>query len=233
MCLFLLHSTAMAWFTASYLFHCNSSRVANGFCDFVLCFCQWLLFVSLLLLRAINITLHSFGQPTACLLLSYPTLLSLLLALFLVMSLLCVFPWLSWLPAGVLRCLGGGSRWSARAATGAAVSAGLCGWPATTLDMQHGTELPAGWEGNTRWNTSASYHLVTIDRGTRDTYPALKGYSNKIPLVPVSPLTQSEKRETQQSVSLTVERVFSGRVCELCVWVTLSCLSFFSLFTKA
>lgn len=74
---------------------------------------------------------------------------------------------------------------------------------------------------------------MTIDRGTRDRYPALKGYSNKNPLVPVSPLTQSEKRETQQSVSLTVERVFSGRVCELCVWETLSCLfSFFPLFTK-
>lgn len=109
---FLLHSTAMAWFTASYLFHCNSSRVANGFCDFVLCLCQWLLFVSLLLLRAINITLCSFGQPTACILLSYPILLSLLLALFPIMSLLCVFPLPSWLPAGVLRCLGGGSRWS-------------------------------------------------------------------------------------------------------------------------
>lgn len=33
---FLLCSTAIAWFTASYLFHCNSSRVANGFCDFCL-----------------------------------------------------------------------------------------------------------------------------------------------------------------------------------------------------
>lgn len=41
------------------------------------------------------------------------------------------------------------------------------------------------------------------------------------------PMTQPEKRETQQSVSLTVERVFSGRVCELCVWETLRYLFFF------
>lgn len=107
------------------------------------------------------------------------------------------------------------------------LSAGLCGWPAATLGIQHEMELPAGWEGNTHWSTSASHHLVTIDRGTWDRYPALKGYSNKNLLVPVSPLTQSEKRGTQQSVSLTVERVFSGRVCELCVWETLSCLFFF------
>jgi len=45
-------------------------------------------------------------------------------------------------------------------------------------------------------------------------------------------MTQPEKRETQQCVSLTAKRVFSGRVCELCVWETLSYL-FFSPLHKA
>lgn len=197
---FLHHSTAMAWFTASYLFHSNSSRVANGFCDFVLCFCQWLLFVSLLLLRAINITLCSFGQPTACLLLSDPILLSLLLALFLIMSLLRVFPLLFWLPAGMLRCLGGGSRGSARAATGAACQLGsvaVLPQPSTCNRGQSCQQAGKGIPAETHQPAITLWQLI----GEHETHILLwKVTQTKFPLFPF-PHWHNLRKERHSRVS--------------------------------
>lgn len=128
---------------------CNSSRVANGFCDFVLCLHQWLLFASLLLLRAINTTLCSFGQTTACLLLSYAILESLALALFLTTPLVCVLLVPSWSPVGVLWYLGDGSRWNGGTAKGTAAQPGSAARPPRLSAHNVKRSCRPGWEGNT------------------------------------------------------------------------------------
>lgn len=230
---FLLCSTAMAWFTASYLFHCNSSRAANEFCEFVLCFCQWLLFVSLLLLRAINITLCSFGQPTACLLLSCPIPLSLLLALFLIMSLLCVFPLPSWLPAGMLRCLGGGSRWSDGAATGTCQLGSAAGQPQpSAYNMEQSCQQARkGIPTETHQPAITLWQLI----GEHETHILLwKVTQTKFPLFPF-PHWHNLRKERHSSVSPSQlrESFQEGSVSSV-FGETLSCLFFFSsLFTKA
>lgn len=122
---------------------CNSSRVANRFCDFVLCLHQWLLFASLLLLRAINTTLLIWANY--CLsrtLIRHPGELS---ACFISHHTPGLCPPGSLLITSWCSVVSGGWQqvkwWDSQRDC---CSARLCSSPATTLRTQRETELSAG-----------------------------------------------------------------------------------------
>lgn len=199
---------------------CNFSGVVNRFCDFALCLHQWPLFLCFCW-RQINITLYSFGQPSV--LTHHPgELITYFIACCAtVWSPLCALQTSSWV---YLKWLGIVSRWNGPAAKGV-LGQDLClppspqctTWNRAVGQAGRGTAIETNQPAITLWQLIGDEHETDI--------LLWKVTETKLPCS-AFPMTQPRKREAQQSVSLTVERAFSGRVCEPGVLEELSDLFF-------
>lgn len=181
-----------------------SCACINGFCLF-LCFCR----KQLILLSAhlINLLLVSYSPAPsswAC-----------------VVSTLHHWSVSSWYPPdchlGFWGYLEDCSRWNGKAAKGTACQQLTSHSPQHTMWNRAVSQAGKGIPIEANQPTITLWQLIGEKHGT-DTQ-LWKVTQTKIPCS-YFPMTQPEKRETQQSVSLTAERVFSGRVYELCVWET-------------
>lgn len=201
---------------------CNFSGVVNGFCDFALCLHQWPLFLCFCL-GQINITLCSFGQPSAHLLTHHP---GELIACFIAHCATGRSPLYALQTTSriYLRCLGVVSRWDGPAAKGMLGqdqclphSPHCTTWNRTVGHAGRGTAIETNQPAIALWQLIGDEHETDI--------LLWKVTETKLPCS-AFPMTQPRKREAQQSVSLTVERAFSGRVCEPGVLEALSDLFF-------
>lgn len=225
--------TAQQWFESlpHILCCCSSSGVANVFSDFAFCLHWWPLFLCFCW-GQINITLCSFGQPSALLLLLYITLVSLLLALSLTVPLAGALPMLSWLPARALRYLGASSRWDGPATKGGLASQAprhtqhnpqCAPWNKAISQAGRETAMEANQPAIVLWQLIGDKHKTDI--------LLWKVTETETPCS-AFPMIQPGKREAQRSVSLTLEKSFSEGVCELGVLEALNDFFFFFSLTQ-
>lgn len=213
----------MTWITVSYFMLLQFQQLGS---DFTLCLHWWPLFFCFCW-GQINITLCLFAQSSALLLLLHITLVSLLLALSLTVPLAGALPVLSWLPASALRYLGASSRWDSPATKGGLASQApqlihrnpqCAPWNKAISQAGRETAMEANQPAIALWQLIGDKHKTdTLLWKVTETETPCSAF----------PMTQPGKREAQQRVSFTLERSFSGEVCELGVLEALNDFFFF------